>query len=93
MGLANISEPAILLWVNRGYRQAMAGVDLVGVYQIKQWHPAGTTPYTSGRKIDFAKHAGDWEFTGSAASAEITAKHINLQVPRSGGNPVRYVNI
>jgi hypothetical protein len=118
---ANISEPAVLLWVNRRYRPGMAGADLydvtrgvwaatgarrsraefafaicrgtiVGVYQIEQWHPAGTTPYASGRKIDFAQHANDWEFTGSPAPPEITAKYIGRQVPRSGGNPVRYIN-
>ena len=65
---------------------------IVGVYQIKQWHPAGTTPYASGRTIDFAQHAGDWEFTGSPAPPEITAKYLNRQVPPFNGNPVRYVN-
>jgi hypothetical protein len=85
-----ITEPAILLWINKLYRPGMSDTTLydvtrgvwaargkrrsrvklafavfhgriVGVYQIKQWHPAGTTTYVSGRTIDTPKHAADWE--------------------------------
>jgi uncharacterized protein len=54
-----------------------------GVYQIEKWHPAGTTVYASGRKIDLVKHSKRWEFTGSPATPGVAAKYINQKVPPS----------
>ena len=66
---------------------------IVGAYSIDQWHPAGTTTYSSGRTIDRAKYSDRWEFIGVRASKEIMAKYIGRQVSRSWGNPVRYINV
>jgi hypothetical protein len=88
------------VWAANGKRRLRAKLafaisrgTIVGVYQIMKWHRAGTTVYSSGRKIDFSKHSNDSEFTGTPASAEIMAKYIGQKVlPPFNGNPVRYVN-
>jgi hypothetical protein len=121
MESVNITEPAVLLCINRLYRPGMSGIDLydatrgvwaarsdrrsrarlafavlhgrvVGVYQIQQWHRAGTTPYASGRQIDLAAHRMDWEFSGVPANSEIANKYVGQTAPRFWGNPVRYLN-
>jgi hypothetical protein len=87
------------VWAARGKRRSscklafvvMAG-KIVEVYAIHEWHPAGTTPCASGRKIDFAQNADDWEFTGVLAPSDVRRKYIGQPVPPSNGNPIRYLN-
>lgn len=87
------------VWAARGEQRsrvqlafAVSHGRVVDVYQIQQWHRAGTTPYASGRQIDLTVHANDWEFTGTSAQPEIRAKYVDQRVPRFWGNPIRYLN-
>jgi len=111
---AKITEPAILLCINRlysgelredGLYDVARGVwaasnerrrsrvklafavfrDTVrAVYQVFEWHRAGTTPYSSGRTIDKSAHKNDWEFTGAPAPSEIRNKYV-ANGPRAFG--------
>ena len=56
---------------------------IVAVYQIQQWHHAGTTPYLSGRSIAPALLSSRVEFTG-IPEVEIQNKYIRKQVPHLG---------
>jgi len=65
------------------------------VYRISEWHPAGTTPYTTRPREDVAV-PGRWEFEGAPASDEIRARYIDKSVEQylapNSQNPIRYVN-
>ena len=65
---------------------------IMGVYRIQKWHRAGSTPYVSGRLIDFTLHPTDWEFTGIPATKDIWERYVGQPAPRLRG-PARYVNI
>jgi hypothetical protein len=62
------------------------------VFEIDQWHPAGTTSYMNQRFIDpILKNR--FEFVGHVASAGIRDKYIEKMLPqRHGQNPIRYFN-
>lgn len=67
---------------------------VVEVYEIDQWHPAGTTPYGS-RVIDMVRYRRRWEFTGSVAEEPVRTKYVGRSVadyfPQGAANPVMYV--
>ena len=64
------------------------------VYEIHNWHRAGTTLYESGREID-RKHRNRWEFTGVVAAPEIRDRYLNQPVGAyftpGSQSPIRYV--
>lgn len=65
------------------------------VYNIRQWHPAGTTTYVH-RVIDLSRYARRWEFTGEPAPEAIRAKYVGRSVAgyflQGAANPVMYIN-
>ncbi len=65
------------------------------VYQIKNWHPAGTNHYETRSKADVTL-PGRWEFLGQVASDEIRDKYIDRSVTKylttNAQNPIAYVN-
>lgn len=66
------------------------------VYEIEQWHSAGTTTYTT-RASDDVNREGRWEFTGQKADTEIRDCYLGGSVesyfPRGLQSPVVYVNV
>ena len=80
---------------NAAYALAVFQGEVLEVYQIDQWHLAGTTSYAS-RKIDLDRYEGRWEFTGTVASEEVRARYVGENVShyfkRGEANPVKYVN-
>src|SRR5712691_8101436 len=66
------------------------------VVEIRQWHPANTTPYASGRQDQsHTQHENDFEFTGTVAPLEIRIKYLGWSVKHlfgRGQNPIRYLN-
>jgi hypothetical protein len=62
------------------------------VFEIDQWHPAGTTPYINQRFIDpILKDR--FEFVGRVADDNIRDKYIEKTLPKKHGqNPIRYFN-
>lgn len=80
-----------------GARFAMAVFDGIvrEVYEIRAWHPAGTT--TSGSAIHRGPHPpGRWEFTGRVAPDPVRNRYYGRSVARyfrkGQRNPVVYVN-
>lgn len=65
------------------------------VYQIDQWHPAGTTTYNIRAKEEVKVH-GRWEFTGGVAEPKIRDKYVGRSVENylaaNSQNPIKYVN-
>lgn len=65
------------------------------VYEIGQWHPAGTTLYEN-RVIDLSRYARRWEFTGELAPDAVRAKYVGRSVAgyfaHGAANPIMYVN-
>jgi hypothetical protein len=78
-------------------RYAMAVFNGVvrAVYEIQEWHPGGTTAYTT-RDTSRMARPGRWEFVGREAPPEILAKYLGRKVtdyvPRGLQSPVVYVN-
>lgn len=66
------------------------------VYEIEQWHQAGTTIYTT-RTNDDINRQGRWEFTGKKVDEAIRSLYLGGSVeayfPRGLQSPVIYVNI
>ena len=66
------------------------------VYEIENWHPAGSTQYVA-RKFENVDIQGSWEFTGRVASADVRDKYVGQSVadyfPRGARAPVIYVNL
>jgi hypothetical protein len=66
------------------------------VFAVNQWHPAGTTPYST-RSPKEVRLAGRWEFTGSLAPESLRSKYIGKSVahyfPRGATNPIMYANV
>jgi uncharacterized protein len=65
------------------------------VYEVEQWHPAGTTQYWS-RDQEELKIDGRWEFTGRPAAARIRDRYVGRSVAsyfkKGQQSPVVYVN-
>ena len=65
------------------------------VFRVDQWHPAGSTTYTTRPRKDVAID-GRWEFTGSVAPENIRSKYLDHSVAhyfsRGNSNPILYVN-
>jgi hypothetical protein len=78
------------------YALAVAGGVVREVFAVGQWHPAGTTKYTTRKPAD-VQVEGRWEFTGSVASTTLRAKYVGQSVAhyfvRGATNPVLYVNV
>jgi hypothetical protein len=66
------------------------------VYEIDEWHPAGSTEYAFRRLEDVAI-PGRWEFTGSVANSDIRRRYVGESVAhyflRGAQAPVFYVNL
>lgn len=65
------------------------------VYQIDQWHRAGTTTYNTRAKEE-VKVRGRWEFTGGVAAPKIRDKYVERSIENylvaNSQNPIKYVN-
>lgn len=65
------------------------------VYEIEEWHEAGTTDYSSRPDHD-VNVPGRWEFTGRVAAESVRDKYVGKSVAayfsRGQQNPVVYVN-
>lgn len=62
------------------------------VYEIHEWHPAGTTEYLNQRNIDPAL-SNRFEFVGKVAVNNIRDKYLGKALPeKHGQNPIRYYN-
>jgi len=48
------------------------------VYEIKEWHPAATTPYTTRDATTLSRDR--WEFTGQVADAQIRDEYVGRSV-------------
>jgi hypothetical protein len=63
------------------------------VYEIGEWHPAGTLEYKT-RTVD--SEPVRWEFGGRVAPEAIRAKYlgrsVNAYLARHPQNPIKYVN-
>ena len=60
---------------------------ILEVYEIHQWHDAGSTEHS------FGPAPGRSEFTGSVARDEVRDKYRGKRLPdRSWGNPISYYN-
>ena len=116
-----ITEPSMLIRINRLYRPDMSALELYEVtrgvwtcghrrelarygiavyqgvirevYEIQQWHKAGTLEYTTRKQV--LTISGRWEFSGSVAK-ELSAKYRGGSVVkyffRSAQLPFTYVN-
>jgi len=77
------------------YALAVADGIVREVFAVGQWHPAGTTKYST-RKPKEVQVEGRWEFTGSVAPASLRDKYVGHSVahyfPRGASNPIFYVN-
>jgi hypothetical protein len=78
------------------YALAIApGGVVCGVYEISEWHPAGTTEYKTRDASQFSTD-GRFEFTGSQAPKEVREKYVGRSVAhyfsKGNQNPIRYVN-
>ena len=66
------------------------------VYEIEQWHSAGTTTYIT-RASDDVNREGRWEFTGQKTDTAIRDCYLGGSVesyfPRGLQSPVVYVNV
>jgi hypothetical protein len=77
------------------YAVAVYKGEVKGVFEIKRWHPAGTTNYET-RVGSELKTDGRWEFTGTYADQRMWFEYLGRSVaayfPQGTMNPVRYVN-
>lgn len=79
---------------NAKYAFAVYQGEILEVYAIDEWHPAGTTPY-SNRKIDLGEYGNRWEFTGGPAADirnDYVGKSVAAYFRQGAANPVMYVN-
>lgn len=69
--------------------------EVLEVYAIHSWHPAGTTKYAA-RVIDVGRYKNRWEFVGELAPKTIREKYIGKSAghyfKQGEANPVKYVN-
>ncbi len=78
-----------------GARYAFAVYDGVvrEVYEIRKWHPAGSTRYQTRKDV---RSPGRWEFTGTVAPERIRQRYLNRDVrtyfSTQSQNPITYVN-
>lgn len=65
------------------------------VFEIENWHRAGTTPYTS-RPTDGWEGSTRWEFTGRVSDESLQEEYVDRSVAayfkKGQQNPVVYVN-
>ena len=65
------------------------------VYEIEDWHPAGSTPYATRTSEDVSRR-GRWEFTGRVAPANVRERYLGRSLAgtweQGAANPVTYVN-
>lgn len=77
------------------YALAVSHGEVIEVFEIDEWHLAGSTPYVS-RQIDLERYEGRWEFTGRPASNAIRSRYVGESVAhyfkRGEANPIKYVN-
>jgi hypothetical protein len=77
------------------YALAVYRGQVLDVYKITAWHPAGTTEYASGRTIELPRYKRRWEFTGYTARADVRERLMGLNVQQHfpNVNPVRYLDL
>ena len=77
------------------YAFAIANGIVQEVYEVKSWHPAGTTHYQTRSKSD-VDYPGRWEFVGCPGPAAIREKYVGKSVAhyfkKGAANPVMYLN-
>lgn len=77
------------------YAIAVYKGDVKGIFEIRKWHPAGTTSYDT-RVGSELKSDGRWEFTGTYADQRMWFEYMGRSVasyfPHGAMNPVSYVN-
>jgi len=65
------------------------------VYAIGEWHPAGSTEYTT-RPYEHVHRPGRWEFTGQAAPDDVRQRYVGKSLAglwtKGAANPITYVN-
>ena len=66
--------------------------DILEVYKIEEWYPAGTQEYQTRPDWEEFRKTSRWEFTGKVAD-EIRDQYIGKFVGKGGQNPIRYRNI
>src|SRR5688572_32772416 len=49
------------------------------IYQIDEWHPAGSVPYTT-RDTESLRIEGRWEFIGHPATDELRNRYVDRSV-------------
>jgi hypothetical protein len=78
------------------YALAIYQGEVQEVYEIVEWQPALTTPYTT-RKLDKAKAVGRWEFVGKIARSAVRERYLGKSVAhyfkRGAQNPVMYAGL
>ena len=69
--------------------------EIIEVYRILQWYPAGTLPYDT-RSRESVDIEGRWEFEGEVADSKVRSQYIGRSVEdyisKGAINPVIYVN-
>lgn len=77
------------------YALAVYHGEVLEVYEIDKWYPAGSTVYTN-RVIDRDSCRNRWEFTGTVAPESVRSQYMGKSVghyfKRGNSNPVMYVN-
>jgi hypothetical protein len=66
------------------------------VYEVRRWHPAGTTKYRT-RPVKKVQCRGRWEFIGEKSPKALRSQYVGGCVeqyfPRGARNPFTYVNV
>ena len=73
------------------YAFALSGSEIVEVYEIEEWLPAGTLSYHTRHAQSFDRSR--WEFKGQIAPPEIRKKYVGQRVSPTllkGANPTLY---
>ncbi|MEC4684044.1 MAG: hypothetical protein VST70_10285 [Nitrospirota bacterium] len=73
------------------YAFALSGQEIVEVYEIEEWLPAGTLPYHTRNAHTFDRSR--WEFKGQIASPAIREKYVGQTVSPTllkGSSPTLY---
>lgn len=80
---------------NVQYALSVANGIVQGVYAVKSWHPAASTPYNT-RSLSDVTYPGRWEFLGEPAPTAIQEKYLYKSVAhyfkKGSANPIMYLN-
>jgi hypothetical protein len=80
---------------NARFAFAVHAGEILEVYEILKWHPAGTTAYTH-RNPSPGRNPARWEFIGNVAPEVIREQYVGRSVAhyfqRGNANPIMYIN-